>query len=281
MTNKHNLPEPLLRAVQAHEHKGGFLSASQTTKSVRQYWLEKRHASEIEEDVSEMIWALLGTACHYILHKADTAETLTEQYLSADIAGEKVTGTADLYHAGVITDYKVTSVWSVIYKSSFADWEAQLNMYAFLYRKAGFPVNKLEIVTILRDWQKSKSHEDTYPPIQVQSIDIPLWTAEQQEAYLTECIARLQEHRQTVDVDLPECTPAELWQEADKYAVMKKGRKSALRLLDSEAEAQAWMANNGGDTIVKRTGKPKRCEYCRARDFCNQYKYYQEENNGK
>jgi len=55
---------------------------------------------------------------------------------------------------------------------------------------------------------------------------------------------------------------------------MKKGRKSALRVLAGEPEAVEWKEANGGDDIVKRPGSFTRCEngYCNVRKWCPNYK---------
>ena len=36
---------------------------------------------------------------------------------------------------------------------------------------------------------------------------------------------------------------------------MKKGRKSAMRILNSKEEAEEWMKNNGGEFIQERQQK--------------------------
>lgn len=274
LTNKHNLPQSLVNAVTNHSHKGGFLSASQTTKSVRQYWLTKRHYDDITEDVSDRIWALFGTACHSVFEQ-NTTDGISEEYMSQEINGKTITGKADYYINGKITDYKTVSVWSIIYMSSLEDWTKQLNVYAYLFRKAGHEVNELEIMAVMRDWQKSKAKEENYPSIQVQAVPVPLWTLEEQEEYITACIDKLLADENTKDDDLPYCNRQELWQDDDKFAVMKKGRKTAVRLLDSQEKAEEYIEAKGLDDkhyIEKREGKPKRCEYCSASAFCNQYK---------
>ena len=54
---------------------------------------------------------------------------------------------------------------------------------------------------------------------------------------------------------------------------MKKGRKTALRVLNSQEEAEEWMAANGGDHIEVRPGEDKKCkDYCSVCEFCNYYR---------
>ena len=66
---------------------------------------------------------------------------------------------------------------------------------------------------------------------------------------------------------MPACTPEERWAKPDKWAVMKHGRKSAVKVFDSEEEANA---NIGlGDYIEYRQGVDTKCEdYCMVNQFC-------------
>jgi hypothetical protein len=54
---------------------------------------------------------------------------------------------------------------------------------------------------------------------------------------------------------------------------MKTGRKSAVRVLPSKAEADMKAAELGaGHYVVTRPGTSKKCaEYCSCCDFCNFY----------
>ena len=69
----------------------------------------------------------------------------------------------------------------------------------------------------------------------------------------------------------------ERWATDPKFALMAKGRKSAVKLFDSEAAAKLVMegldAKKGKiHSIVKRPGEQKRCgRWCDAAPFCEQY----------
>jgi hypothetical protein len=81
------------------------------------------------------------------------------------------------------------------------------------------------------------------------------------------------------DDDLPPCAPEEMWEEPTKYAVMKKGRKSAVRVLGSMEDAEKYMEDKGLSTkihsITVRPGSRKRCDsYCNVNQWCNRYKEY-------
>jgi len=68
------------------------------------------------------------------------------------------------------------------------------------------------------------------------------------------------------------CTDEERWHRPDSYAVMKEGRKSALRVFAAEGVAQAFIENHADAkklSIEFRQGKDIRCEsYCQVRAVC-------------
>lgn len=279
LTNKYALPETIVNAVKAHEHKQGTYSVTELLKPPRIVHLSRRHFDEMEEDVSDRIWALLGTSVHSILEKGEGKMQFSEQYLTKYVESVELTGTADLFDAetGILTDYKVTSVWSVIYGDRIKEWEQQLNIYAWLYRCYSFKVREIQVVAILRDWQKSKVGDDNYPFINVVTVPLNLWSKNEQEEFITGRIRMMEHSKDLEDSELPFCTAEERWAKSDTWAVIKKGRKRADRVLKSEEEAVIYAVDHYGDEYEKhcsiefRPGKNVRCDdYCPVRRWCNQ-----------
>jgi hypothetical protein len=171
----------------------------------------------------------------------------------------------------------VTSVWSVIHGLK-PEWENQLNINTWLLMKNGWNVQQHQIVALLRDWSKYKAHEPNYPSCQVAIVPAPMWSWEQANQYIEGRVALHQSVVNVSDDDLPECTPEEMWEEPTKFAVMKKGRKSAVRLLESQEAAEKYIENNQLDSkhsIEVRPGSRKRCDdYCSVNTFCSQFKEY-------
>lgn len=272
LTNKYNLPESIVNAVSNnHQPQEGRYSVTDIVNPPLIRHLRMKHWNEIEEDASDLLWMLLGTSMHYILEQHSPEDAFQEEKLIVKMGDITIVGKSDLYHNGTVTDWKVTSVYSFLL-SEKPEWETQLNIYAWLWEKNGFPVNRLQINAILRDWQKSKSlKEQDYPKIPFMQIDIPLWDTKKTEDYITDRIAL---HQQ---VPPPECTPEEKWEKPTGYAIMKQGRQSAVKLYDSKLEAELAL-----DTIVKdrdlyylqeRPGACVRCEsYCNVNKFCPYYK---------
>lgn len=70
LTNVHNLPEQLVKAVQYDTHKMvGTISVTQLIDAPQVRLLKRQHT--YEEDVSEALNSLLGTATHHILERAN------------------------------------------------------------------------------------------------------------------------------------------------------------------------------------------------------------------
>ena len=272
LTNFAGLPEALVNAVRNDGYSRGQsdISVTQLIDSPFIRHLRQQYADELTEDVSDRIWSLMGQSIHTILERANLTG-LVEQRLFVEINGHKLSGQFDHLENGVLTDWKLTSVWAVVYGKT--EWGKQLNVLAYLCRLKGLTVNSLQIVAILRDWSKSKAgKEDNYPDTQVVTIPITMWTPERQEEYVLE---RINAHFH--DGTIP-CTDDERWAKPGKFAVMKKGRKTALRLLDSSAEAAKWTEENTDGKDIQTIERPatySRCEqYCNVNQFCPVWKEY-------
>ncbi len=275
ITNQYNLPESLVSALSADWYvKHGHISVTGLIQPPQLRQLMLRYADQITEDVSDKIWMLLGSAVHDVLERADTTRCLQEERLRTKVLGWVVTGKADLWEEpGIVSDYKITSVWAGI-NGVKPEWEAQTNIYAYLYRQAGFPVNELRIVAIYRDWSKNRAKQGNgYPPCAAGVLPVRMWNDNEVLDYLHYRIQTHQEAEKLSDNELPWCTAEERWEKQTTYAVMKKGRKSAVRVLESQEDAEAMAENKGKDHFVEiRPGQSIRCEeYCPVKDHCHQY----------
>jgi len=274
ITNNYNLPANLVRAVEYDAHRKADYSCSELIKAPRIVHLEKRHDDEIRDDASERVWLLLGRSVHYILEKSATKSQLEESYIEIPVCDRMISGTSDLYEDKKVSDYKVTSAWSLIYGDRIKNWENQLNVYAYMFRTIGLEVEELQIVAILRDWIKSKAENDqNYPQKPVIPFSVPLWYQNVQEEYIKSRVANLITYEDASDKALPHCTPEDRWEKPTRYAVMKEGRKSALRVFDTEDDAVNFIEPNSKQYLEVRQGESTRCErFCLVRQWCNQYK---------
>lgn len=277
ITNSHNIPETLVSAIKNDPyHQDGHISVTSLIAPPRIRCLKARHDDAIQEDVTDRIWALLGQAVHGVLERAEVTDSIQEKRLAAEIMGWKITGQADLWEKpATLSDYKVTSTWAVIGNPK-PEWITQLNIYGWLFRQHGYPVNELQIVAICRDWSKNQAMRsgNGYPQCQVKVVPIPLWSDADTLEYIQSRVALHQQAETLEDNALPLCTPEERWERPTKWAVMKKGRKSAVKLFDDEDGAKAMVKELGKPHSVEcRPGESVRCQgYCPVRDFCNQYR---------
>ncbi len=279
ITNKYGLPQAFVTMAESdYQYKDKRYSVSSLLKGTREIILERRHHDKIEQDVSDMIWLLFGTAVHSILEQHEEADhELAEEYLILDLEnGYKLSGRFDLYNAKTktVTDYKTCSVWKMIYKD-FEDWRTQLLIYAYMLKSIGFEVETGEIIAMMKDHSKSKAKNDhNYPQLPVDRIKFSFSDKdfEEIEVFIKERFKEIAKAEGMADDELPLCTPEQRFNSGDKFAVMKKNRKRALRVLDSMEEAEIYLANNGGDFIETRPGEDKKCnDYCRVNKFCSYY----------
>lgn len=271
ITNHHNLPDAIVKAIgQSYPPKPNRLSVTRLIDSPYLNHLLVKHWDELEEDVSDRLWALLGKSVHYVLEKGADVNSFAEEKLEIIHNGITIVCVTDNYRDKIVSDYKVTSVWHYVLGDG-KDWERQLNCNAWCWRKKGFDVESLKIHAMLRDWQKSKVGND-YPPIPFVTKIIPPWSFEQQTKYIEE---RINLH---IQKNPPPCTAEERWERPTTWAVMKKGRKSALRVLDAFESAWKWCAENGHTrldelvaniSIQERKGECVRCKsYCPVKNVC-------------
>jgi len=216
---------------------------------------------------------LLGQALDHILTQNAPKHWITQEKIEANVDGITVVGKADYFdpETGILGDWKSTSSWSYVFGGK-QEWEKQLNCYAWLERQRGREVKKLVAQRLFRDWMARKSSENNYPERPFMEIEIPLWSNEKQDEYIKD-----QVHFHTMCPQPTECTPEQKWEKPTTYAVMKKGRKSALRVLESLDAAYDWIADNGHSTayenggidVAERKGECTRClNYCPVRSVC-------------
>lgn len=280
LTNKFGLPDPVVKALTRSEYSKGESNRSitQLIDAPRVRILRQEHWEELEEDVSEKMWAVMGTAAHKMFEDTADDKHISEERIFLEIEGWVVSGAIDVQRIeddGItIMDYKTTSVWSVILGK--VEWERQLNCYASLLRRAkGAKVKGLKVIAILRDWRSRDALDKAdYPKAPIVEIDIPMWTDEEQDKYLD---GRVELHQKAefdrlTGAELPDCSSQERWEKPAVWAVKKIGNRRAIKLYDNEAAAKADLVT--GQEIEFRRGEPTRCmaNWCRVNAWCSQHK---------
>jgi hypothetical protein len=287
-TNRHNIPQEIINAVHNDSYSKGkaTISATGLLQPPRIRLLAQENYEKLTIDVSDEIWKLLGQSVHTILERANenNEDVITEQRMFTVVNDWTVSGQTDSIDvkSNTLKDYKVTSVWSIVsaLKEGKVEWEQQLNIYAYLYKQTtGKTIDQLNIIAIARDWNKNqylRSGGD-YPPSPVTVLDIDLWSDEEQEDFIKQRVSIHQEAEvdYLINDKLPFCTDEERWRRKDTYRVEKKGRKTAVRVLDTQEEADKYMEGHKDSKLLKvveAKGECVRCaNYCDVAEFCNQY----------
>jgi len=205
VTNQYGAPEQFVAAVQRDRYSRGEsdFSATQLLRPPQMARLEAEHEDKLSSDVSDMVFALLGSGVHSILEGCAPDGAIVERRWFAEASGYVVSGAIDLYHDGHISDYKVTGTYSAINVKE--EWEQQLNIYAWLLRQNDQPVNSLTIIAVCRDWMRSKIGTRNYPQSPIVQIKLPLWPAHVAEQFV---LSRVAMH---TSEDVAPCSDSERW----------------------------------------------------------------------
>ena len=278
VTNRLHMPEAFVKAVSTTRHnEAGCFSATTLNKGAKEIILTDRHFDEITVDAADSVWAVWGTAVHALL-ESQPDNNFHEEYFKVPVSNSFVTGQVDSYDMenGVINDWKTASVWKVQF-NDFKDWRAQGLTYAWLLQQSGLEVKKCRFVALLKDHSKTKAKTDSsYPqsPVFIYEFDV---TAADMEETAARILAKVQEIESAYELDddaIEPCSAEERWADGEKWAVMKNGRKSAVKVFDNQLDADAMAGELGNSHYVEhRPAISRKCgDYCKCKEFCNFYK---------
>lgn len=282
ITNKYNLPQTIVNAIERPTYTKGSasLSVTELIGPPQLVALKHKHADELESDAADMVWSLFGSAVHSILEQGADDDHVLEERLYASVGDWTISGAVDVQRhrdSGVdVLDYKVVKAYSVMNEK--IEWEQQLNCYAWLIRQnKKLPIHSLAIVAIVRDWSAREAQRSAdYPQAPVVVLPIRRWSPVEQDEYIASRVALHQEAYVAVELDgeVRPCTPAEMWEKPTSWALMKEGRKTAVKV--------AWdgppVVPDNKHYIEVREGERTRCKsYCPVSNFCTQWRQHQNE----
>jgi hypothetical protein len=265
LTNKFNIPQTFVNVLERPTYTKGkaHLSVTQLINSPKIVALTQKFDADLEQDVSDMVWSIFGTAIHGVLEHGKDENHIVEERLHATLDGWRISGAIDLQikdDAGLsIRDYKTTSAWGVMNEK--VEWEQQLNIYAWLVETVKkTPIIDIGVVAIIRDWsRRDAAKNENYPPAPVKEIPIRLWTYEEQTTYIKHRIGLHSacEFAMETDEDLPLCTPEEMWERPTTWAIKKVGGVRAKSVHDTE-ESMLKVLEIAGPSIRNRSasGQP-------------------------
>ena len=282
VTNNLHLPEAFVKSVSVERHnKAGCYSATTLNKGTKEIILQERHWEEFVTDAADNVWAIWGTAVHELFEKTPD-DNFHEEKFDVEVSQSRVTGTVDSYDMenGIINDWKTASVYKVM-MGDFTDWHKQGMTYAWLLKQSGLDVRRCRFIALLKDHSKSKAKTDkSYPqsPVFVYEFDVTPEDLELTGKRIYAKVIEIEEAEKMADDEIIPCTAEERWADDDKWAVMKNGRKTAVRVFDTEIDAERCVKDLGDNHYIEhRPAVSRKCnDYCLCKDFCNFYKSQQE-----
>ena len=283
ITNNADLPEAFVNFVSNVRHNAPkTISATTLLQGDKQIILTDRHFDEIEEDAADRVWASFGTAFHLLMEKQND-NSFKEEAFEVSIADWKVTGKVDSYDLEneILVDWKTASVWKVIY-GDFEDWKKQGLTYAWLMKQNGLNVKKCCFIAFLKDHSKTEAkRKPDYPqkPVYKYEFEVTEELLKETENRIKNKVLSVSMNYEKADDEICPCTDEERWATSDKFAVMKEGRKTAVRVFDKLEDAEEFARSlDKSHYIETRKGESKRClDYCPCAAFCNFYKGLQTE----
>jgi hypothetical protein len=301
IVNPRGVPDEYVRAVENsainYEWRSGALSSkpqmsvTEVISPAQMQALLKTHKDTLEEDVVDRLWALDGTLVHLLLERAGAGpnDDILETTLLAEHDGVILKGTVDqaIRADHSLNDHKRTSMYAT--KDGVKpEWKWQLNLYRWLWHQ-NFPnlnyhtrkwhelqnrtppllfgpINKLT----LKAWYKEREAERP-----IEALDVEIYDMTEIEEYLS---VRIHMHKIAREGQQVDCADEERWGRPTRYAVMKKGRKSAVRVYDDQKVAADHVRCESGTTLQHRQGRFIRCQgtererrpYCPVAHLCPQ-----------
>jgi len=282
ITNKTGLPEEFYRATQYDGHySAGDISVTQLIDAPQVRMLKKQH--DVEKDVTDMIWALFGTAVHYVLEKSQyhnhkirtmkEAESILaeakeidllskvevftkslgqekdehifyEKTMTVEVDGMLISGTMDKFN----TQTGVLEDYKV----------SSVYNYIFPEAKQKWEAQQNVYAYILREnGYDVKSSQIT--AIFRDFSGMKAKTTKNYPKYPIENIKlklyphkkiheyiqkRIHLHRQAEKGNVAECSFKERWATADTFAAMKKGGKRSMKNFIDKLEAEKFIEAN-------------------------------------
>jgi hypothetical protein len=291
LTNVHDAPLPFELASTGNSWKPKedrlYVTQLFAPPMVRRLTID--HFDEIENDVADFFYRILGSAVHNVCEKAvkDQFGIVAEQRVFApkEWFGTEISGRIDYINliTNTLADIKTAS--SAMYGRGVKDeWTYQANIYRYLlWRIHGYTVDNLHIYPLYRDWSKGKAEGYDYPSSPYDYINLPVWSMDETFDFITKCVA---DHMVPEGEMVRFCTDEERWKTPDCYAVCKKGSAKAVAAtifdeglkkrvpIETKAQAQQIINDKGLDKdnkifIQTRKGGCRKCDsYCDVSTIC-------------
>ncbi len=270
-TNHSGLPQALAAALTPNRRaiRPGTFSVTELLAPPQVRALTRKHHHELSEDVAARLRRFSDGLLHHVLAQLGDADgRRVERLVSYETDDGVVAGSFDVLLVGTeLIEYRSTSTHRVT-KGVPQDWEERLNLYAEILRCGGRSITSLSVYAMFRDFSASRTREEGYPRTEVQAFSVPLWPFERAGGLLRERVVLHLDAESTGAY--AECSSGERWERPTKHALMKVGRKKAVRVYDDRQEAYDNVTTPE-HYVEPRPGLSVRCAfYCRVAVFCPQ-----------
>lgn len=284
-----------------------YFSVTNLLKPVRQIVLQRRIDPEtLTTDVDDFLARAIGSSIHDSIEKAwvnnykDCLKRLgvqesvikrfkinpekdslkegdipvyLEQRTVKDCDGYKIGGKFDFVADGLLHDNKSTTTMKWTKNSSDKDYMLQGSLYRWLNPDI-IKEDFIRINFVFTDWKKLDALKDPkYPQQRAAYKDIPLMSLADTQSWLSNKLKQIEQHLNTPEEQLPECSDEELWRTPTKYKYFANPSASrATKNFDSQTDAYKYMMieKQGKGCIRVVPGEPRRCNYCSAASICSQ-----------
>ena len=317
-TNTSNLPMSVAAwlAHDDYDHSSDPYNVSATTllKPIKSIVLGNRLVNHSVTDIADLIPSRMGTAVHTAIENAWLSSNLKEHLLSLrysaklvenivinptadqltedsvpiymELRGSKkvgkytVSGKFDFVSGGVLEDFKTTGTYSYVNQSNAKKYIQQGSIYKWLHSDI-ITEDYMYIQYIFTDWSAAKARSDkNYPPMRIVPYRYVLDSVQVTEAFVRERINLIDMYENSPESDMPDCTPADLWERDPvfKYYKNPNSRARSTKNFTTYYEANDRLVQDGSvGIVVEVKGEIKFCSYCPALDICQQAKGYIEQ----
>lgn len=219
LTNKLNLPDVYVRAAENDPYSRGdsdFTATSLETPP-RAYALMEKFKDQVEVDASSRVASIIGQGMHHIAERAarpgiDLCEKRLFGSIEVDGKVYKISAQLDLFETDscALYDWKTTKAYAFHKKAGGGkkpEWISQLNVGAWVLKYNGYEAKSLNIIALLKDWDRREASSSGYPSSEVIAVPLPIWTFEETSKYIEDRI-RLFVSAKT---NLPRCSSKDNW----------------------------------------------------------------------
>lgn len=189
-----------------------------------------------------------------------------------------ISGMPDFVWQGQVQDLKSTKVYNWIHHGNDKKYMMQGSIYRWIMPEI-ITKPTMQVNFIFTNWNPAEAQRrasEGYPQYAVGQRTLELMPIMDIERWLKERIKLIHKYKDVLEVDMPLCTPEDVWQKEATWAYYKNpNAKRATKLFDNQYAAELWRAQQGpGGRIEERPGEVKFCTFCAGRPICKQAEEY-------